>query len=651
MNSFRSFFQWRCAVACALAAGIPASAVGAHYVVVSSESTFADTAWKQVTDALKQKHAAVVMTYTGPAFPETLRQALAQELPSYICFVAKPEEASESYVRACHQLARALDDDEYGDAIWGIVTGFDADDAMRLALQGGPLSVRNVLLKSGGQFLEWFYSGQYHGEMGEPHPLWTRAEGGAVARGFDTSADDTLTLVNTLNSNQVHLMLTSGHASEYNWQLHYPDPSPEGFFVASNGRLYGRDANSVTHLVNSTNPKIYWAAGNCLIAKIPGDSRRDNCMALAWLGSGGAAQMAGYVVETMFGYMGWGVGDYFIQLQGRYNFAESVHLANQGLIFDGRKHTPGVNRSGLIYDRDVFVLYGDPAFDARVKPVKEALYDMSLQHTQWQGKVDFTLSIRLNQAENLQRPLIARLPFRIQSPTVINSGLRPMEVADDMVIVRLWQEGEAELQASQTWTLRFSGSVPDPTTAAHSADFRTPLWAIDGTEVSRVLAYWRAGAYHIHAGGADGFAPGAGSTAGPRHSADYQEPFWAIDSTEVSRVLAYWRAGAYHPSPSGADGFAPGPASGGATPHPAVVLLARYLGVPTASVVVLQHTAVQWGDSSLACPRQGMVYLPIMTPGEQITCRVGNSTYDVRTGFRNAILCLPGNPIDLGHLQ
>ena len=45
------------------------------------------------------------------------------------------------------------------------------------------------------------------------------------------------------------------------------------------------------------------------------------------------------------------------------------------------------------------------------------------------------------------------------------------------------------------------------------------------------------------------------------HSADYLATYWQIDSSEASRVLAYWRAGAYHVEPTGVDGYAPGAAA------------------------------------------------------------------------------------------
>ncbi len=96
----------------------------------------------------------------------------------------------------------------------------------------------------------------------------------------------------------------------------------------------------------------------------------------------------------------------------------------------------------------------------------------------------------------------------------------------------------------------------------HSADYEPSFWVLDAAEVSRVLAYWRAGAYHIDPSGLDGYAAGTGSTSGSKHTADYTAPAWAIGGAEANRVLAYWRAGGYHKDASGVDGFAPGRPAG-----------------------------------------------------------------------------------------
>ena len=92
----------------------------------------------------------------------------------------------------------------------------------------------------------------------------------------------------------------------------------------------------------------------------------------------------------------------------------------------------------------------------------------------------------------------------------------------------------------------------------HDADTDEPAGSIDGNEVSRLLAYWRDGAYHCEGTGMDGYAPGAGDSTCVRHCADYQEPYWALDGSETNRVLAYWRAGGYHADETGVDGYAPG---------------------------------------------------------------------------------------------
>ena len=115
---------------------------------------------------------------------------------------------------------------------------------------------------------------------------------------------------------------------------------------------------------------------------------------------------------------------------------------------------------------------------------------------------------------------------------------------------------------------------PDPLIIGryHSADYRAPFWTLDGTEINRVLAYWRAGAYHVDATGYDGYAPGAGSTNGGLHSADFQDSRWTIDETEAGTALAYWRAGHFVVNPGSADGYAagagglPGPLAQDASP-------------------------------------------------------------------------------------
>jgi hypothetical protein len=447
------------------------------YVIVVSDSTQADSSWQAVTAALQTKYGAEahLKTYSGSAFPGSLLGEVASVGPRYICFVATPSEASRAYVAACNTFVRQLDADPYGDAVWGIVTGRTPTDALRVA-NASSFTVRNGLLKTGGGWLDFLYSGSYHSES-DTGTIWTRTNGGVVDKRTDGPTDDTPVLAAALNANNVDIMVTSGHASEYNWQLHYPTASPEGYFRASAGQLYGQDAGGTRHDITTGNAKLYYAPGNCLIGHIPEDSSRENCMALGWLGTGGAVQFAGYTVNTWFGYMGWGCADYFFRQQDRFTFAESVFFNNQALLFDYEHATPGVNRSGLEYDRDVFAFYGDPALAAKLQAVTQPDYTMTLTSVTNGNTVTFTLDISMNRAVNASRPAAAWLPCRITNQQIIQNAGRVVDVTDDFVLVQLWKSGDTDLTVGQQWTVQFTGDIG-------ASGSSTAVRTVSGTSVS-----------------------------------------------------------------------------------------------------------------------------------------------------------------------
>ena len=62
---------------------------------------------------------------------EDALSALRNSQPRYTCFVAPPEEVTREFVASVHRLTRKLDEDPYTDTIWGILTGYDAENALR----------------------------------------------------------------------------------------------------------------------------------------------------------------------------------------------------------------------------------------------------------------------------------------------------------------------------------------------------------------------------------------------------------------------------------------------------------------------------------------------------------------------------------------
>jgi len=71
----------------------------------------------------------------------------------------------------------------------------------------------------------------------------------------------------------------------------------------------------------------------------------------------------------------------------------------------------------------------------------------------------------------------------------------------------------------------------------------------------------------------------------------------------------------------------------------AVDALAAELGVPQDRISVLSVTAVDWPDSSAGCPKPGMSYLTVMTPGHKIMLEVDDRTYAVHEARGTAFVC------------
>ncbi len=119
-----------------------ASAADDRYCIVVSKATAGDRQWNAVVAVLRDKHSAEVLVY-DKSLHET-RDSLRHTMPRYVCFVARPTEAGRQFVAQVHELTRQLDDDPYTDALWGIITGYDAEAALQIVRQKEPLVIRRV---------------------------------------------------------------------------------------------------------------------------------------------------------------------------------------------------------------------------------------------------------------------------------------------------------------------------------------------------------------------------------------------------------------------------------------------------------------------------------------------------------------------------
>ena len=110
--------------------------------------------------------------------------------------------------------------------------------------------------------------------------MWIKTADGHVTQ-QKCPTDNTKVIADYLNDYGADVLITSGHASEKDWNPGYGYRA--GKFLCRDGQLYARDLEGNEFDIHSPNPKVLLAVGNCLIGHI---SDRQ-CMALALMHSAG----------------------------------------------------------------------------------------------------------------------------------------------------------------------------------------------------------------------------------------------------------------------------------------------------------------------------------------------------------------------------
>ncbi len=447
-----------------LAALVPARAEApppqGGYAVVVSKATHRDAEWKKVVEVLAKKHSADVIVYEKSV--EQSLYSLRKRFPRYVCFLATPKEATREFVAQVSRLTRRLDDDPYTDALWGILTGYDAACALRIARVSEPLVVRRVAAGTEVE-LACCEEGVWYCELNKNRMV--RKLAGKDPKPEKGPDDTTRALADALAVYKAQLFVTSGHATERDWQIGYRYRN--GQFRSEAGKLFGVDAKGDRFPIEAPEPKVYLPVGNCLMGHVDGP----DAMALAWMNSAGVCQMIGYTVPTWYGYAGWGLLDYFVEQPGRFTLAEAFCANQQALLHRLETCFPSVARTedglnpaklgkievgqrarearltaqdaaGLLYDRDAVAFYGDPAWQARMAPgplaweqkleEKDGLYRFEI--TPKRGDKTFA-PINVNGSQRGGRPVFQFLPHRVKDVVIIEGAdLAPL-VTDDFLLV------------------------------------------------------------------------------------------------------------------------------------------------------------------------------------------------------------------------
>ncbi len=437
-------------IACIIVAAASTSyAADGTYTVVVSQQTNKKAEWKKVVQTLVAKHEAQVIVFddqVGDSLPQ-----LTQQFPKYVCFVSTPNETTTEFVAAVHQLTRKLDDDPYTDTFWGILTGFDAANALAIAKHREPLTIHKVA--SGTEIaLQCCTEGLWYDELVKNKLVQKKRN--AAAKQLRGPDDTTAALVDTLNQYQADLFVTSGHATQGDWMIGFRYRN--GFFRSKAGQMFGVDTNKTRIDVNSDNPKVYLPIGNCLMGNINGP----DAMALAWMNDVGVKQMIGYTVPTWYGYQGWGILDYFIEQPGRYTMNQAFFANHHALVHRlGESSTSAGDKRGLKFDRDVVAFYGDPAWSAKMangqnsfeQTMNRDRNSMTFTITPNQGDASFD-TVNNNGSQRGGRPFVGFFDQRIKN-TKITRGheLNPI-VTDNFILVPRPQKCDPTQEYKVTFT-------------------------------------------------------------------------------------------------------------------------------------------------------------------------------------------------------
>lgn len=329
--------------------------------VVCSALAAQSPEWKGVADALEAKHAeeASVSRVVMDGTAADMLAALRGKRPRYVAFVMRPEEVTREATVFLKRMMRAIDTDPYDDAIWGIVTGPTAADALRVASSREPREIRSVLATTGV------------GDDIVPGPVTCLSDAYPAgswrvksADGSTESHSSTGTVCHVFaeawNTTDPQFLITSAHATEFNLEM----PFSRGHIIPRDGRFFTYP--DLAALAAPQREKVWLAAGNCLIAN---NKNPTNNMVMTALGFGKVNQFVGYIVETWFGEIGWNTWNYFGGY--RYSLSESFYAANQWLLrqIDAELDSGDERRRmGLRWDRDVTVFYGDPMLRITLAP-------------------------------------------------------------------------------------------------------------------------------------------------------------------------------------------------------------------------------------------------------------------------------------------
>ena len=115
------------------------------YAIVAGPGIADDPQWSAVVEALRESHPGARVIRYRDSVREAL-PALRGAAPRYVAFVDRPERIGRDYIIELNRMSREADRDIYADYLWGVITGYDAEAALRMVRNARePLVIRSAV--------------------------------------------------------------------------------------------------------------------------------------------------------------------------------------------------------------------------------------------------------------------------------------------------------------------------------------------------------------------------------------------------------------------------------------------------------------------------------------------------------------------------
>ncbi|MDO5664270.1 MAG: hypothetical protein Q4G63_03305 [Bacteroidia bacterium] len=455
------------------------------YTVISNKRLKNNKEWSEVISALQKKHKANILYYDS--IPREVLPQLRRIKPRYVAIVEKPENIGREFVFDINRFARQVDDDPYTDFLWGIITGYTPESALQMVKNSEkPLIVKSCVstiqeINNGKWFDTFAYVDDHKkGVVGEKKKGETSVTKEKVTQlmevpensrrefsGWDKEPNTLRKFYEFYRDYDPDLIVTASHATEMNLEM----PYSIGNIKSEDGILYADFPTGKENLIESGKRRVYLPIGNCLIGNI---MNTPESMAVAWLNSANVTAMIGYVVTTWHGRNGWGALKYWLTNSGRYTLSEATFLNQQDMLYQLNKvspklqninylfdksyvknlelmqsvmeKTPTRDQRGFLHDRDVLVYYGDPAWNVRLKELKEET-DFTVKQRIKGNKCILAITTKPNfslkrmQGDDFKKEHVLDLPFsyffpkRLKNPRLAENQHWECAIDENFILI------------------------------------------------------------------------------------------------------------------------------------------------------------------------------------------------------------------------